>query len=989
MESYGETTKLFLPPCLKEISMILKNIPNVNDLRKQLDIIFACAPGAHEIRVIGRYYHTSLDGKKLERVLAKDSGDPQAYAIHLARTPKEAVEIITKHFNDYEAHNCYMALNRVSDQFKIKVRPFQIGDREYPIALSCTKIKDIQGICALIIDLDREVSLTNGQGVKLAASPEELKALDLARQDIIQELERYDLNSNYQMMSGNGYQIVYFFPVQTDTTKTRKTIASILEILNQKYTGRVSVDTAMSDPARVARLCGLWNKKPERAEDKSQERVHRIANFLDGQSELNRYENIEELACALKAWQEQTKVQRKASAQKQPSKKTETQTNQQDTAPSKGDDQLWIDEHLGKIRLLDVLPKFYSVSVTGQSRGKTQLLCPYHEDHSPSAWIDSSNTVDLLHCSSPHCQVYHHAKNALHVYQDNGYTFLKACQELFGTVPPSYYKQCYTCRQPIFLDGKKRCNLDATKHTCRSKKQGSRKRKEKSEESNTNGESSDRPTLLLRCDLETKTRDIVTWLHENNTPPCIFVRGRELVRVVQVGKKDQDRKQAMIEEMDAKGLRAFLNERLRFVRRETDEDGTTKDKLTDLPLSVADNLLARSSWPFPALEEIIRNPTLGRDGRIILSDGYRPDMQAWVDLGGLKVDVPACPTEAEVQEAKHLILDELLGEFPFADLASRANTVALGLLMFVRHIIDGCTPQHLVSAPVRGSGKSLLVEALCWVATGVEPDSLTEGRDDDEWRKRITAVLLKSPALIRIDNVTSKLESGALSSVLTSRVWSDRLLGFSQTVSVRNNAVWTATANNPQLSEEIARRCVWIHLDPKMACPEDRTGFRHDPLLPWVKENRAALVRAFLILIQNWIAKGMPRAKVRVGSFEDWAAIVGGILEASGISGFLENRKALTERSDTEIKEWRAFIAVWWEKYQTESVSASTLRQMAFDNDLLGSILGDNTERSQKIRMGRALQKMQDRVLDRWRIELGKLDTDRKINMWRLVEIVT
>ena len=44
------------------------------------------------------------------------------------------LEIVTKHFNDYEAHNCYMALNRVSDQFKIKVRPFQIGEREYPIA---------------------------------------------------------------------------------------------------------------------------------------------------------------------------------------------------------------------------------------------------------------------------------------------------------------------------------------------------------------------------------------------------------------------------------------------------------------------------------------------------------------------------------------------------------------------------------------------------------------------------------------------------------------------------------------------------------------------------------------------------------------------------------------------------------------------------------------------------------------------------------------
>lgn len=408
--------------------MLTKDIPNVNELRKQLDIIFGCAPGAHEIRVIGRYYYSTLDGKKLERVLNKDSGDIQAYAIYLAKNPKEAEQIITKHFSDYPAHNCYMALNRVSDQFKLKVKPFQIEDREYWVALNCTKIKDIQGICALIIDLDREVTLTNEQGVKLAASPEELKALDLGRQAICQELEKYDLKPNYQIMSGNGYQIIYFFPAQTDTIKTKKTITSILEGLKQKYIGIVSVDTAMSDPARVARLCGVWNKKPERAEDKSQERVYRIASFLDGQTKLNSYENIEKLAYALQDRQEHLKNQKKSkeiASTEKTSQKKEALTNQ----------QLWIDKQLSKIRLLDVLQKFYSIKITCQNNGKIQLLCPYHDDHSPSAWIDSYNGIEFLHCSSPHCQVHSHAKTALHIYQDHGYTFTNACFELFGTVP--------------------------------------------------------------------------------------------------------------------------------------------------------------------------------------------------------------------------------------------------------------------------------------------------------------------------------------------------------------------------------------------------------------------------------------------------------------------------------------------------------------------------------------------------------------------------
>jgi len=56
------------------------------------------------------------------------------------------------------------------------------------------------------------------------------------------------------------------------------------------------------------------------------------------------------------------------------------------------------------------------------------------------------------------------------------------------------------------------------------------------------------------------------------------------------------------------------------------------------------------------------------------------------------------------------LLDELLIDFPFADEASRANALALLLLPYVRPLIVGPTPLHLITAPTQGTGKDLLAQ---------------------------------------------------------------------------------------------------------------------------------------------------------------------------------------------------------------------------------------------------------------------------------------
>ncbi|MBB5277741.1 hypothetical protein HNR26_003830 [Rhizobium rosettiformans] len=80
-----------------------------------------------------------------------------------------------------------------------------------------------------------------------------------------------------------------------------------------------------------------------------------------------------------------------------------------------------------------------------------------------------------------------------------------------------------------------------------------------------------------------------------------------------------------------------------------------------------------------------------------------------------------------------------------------------------------------------------------------------------------------------------------------------------------------------------------IYIMPEVARPELRTDFYHADLVGWTREYRSELIWSLCVLIRNWVAKGMPDGSKKLGSFEDWARVTGGILEAAGIGGFLEN----------------------------------------------------------------------------------------------------
>jgi len=465
---------------------------------------------------------------------------------------------------------------------------------------------------------------------------------------------------------------------------------------------------------------------------------------------------------------------------------------------------------------------------------------------------------------------------------------------------------------------------------------------------------------------------------QNPAHPVLYVRAGALARVIV-----DENGRATIETVERGALLAILADVADWVA--VSSKGEFLDR--DVPLSLVLALLNQASWPgLPILEGVATHPVFGRNGELHDRPGYDPQTRIYnaasVQLGNTE------PTPDAVQNAVRLFVGELLLDFPFVDQASRAHALALALLPVCRYMIDGATPLHLISAPTHGAGKSLLAECALLPAYGREPAATPEARSSEEWGKLLTSVIMAGSQVVFLDNVARPLEGSGMATALTQSHWSDRLLGVNRTIDAPIRNIWLATAKNPVTSPEIARRCCLIRIDPNMEHPEDRTGFKHPHLKRWIREHRAELLSAAICLVRNWVAKGRPLWKgQRKGSYEAWGEVMGGILDAAGVAGFLANEQVMRE-SAPETVAMIAFVEAWHSQFGERHVSAKDLwpiagtpddekeREKADFQNLLAGLLGDRNERSRRTKLGTILRKNIDAVFAGFKICAAKDELD-------------
>jgi len=473
-----------------------------------------------------------------------------------------------------------------------------------------------------------------------------------------------------------------------------------------------------------------------------------------------------------------------------------------------------------------------------------------------------------------------------------------------------------------------------------------------------------------------------------NAGPAIFVRSGSLCRVT----RDEDG-QPGIDQLDKVKVRARLAEVATFYTINKRGDYVSANP----PLYLAENILAQGAWDIPPLVGVARSPILRHDGTICTTPGYDAESRLYYcpDPDLVVPPIPENPSLEEVEAARDQLID-LVEEFPFADSASLANALGILLSILMRPVISGHIPLAIVDAPMQGTGKTLMVTALGIVGVGlVSGESVPDRQNDDEWRKKITSVLLKGPPLVLLDNVpdNTTLNAPPLAAMLTTRLWSDRLLGKNDNVQLPVRSVWVATGNNLRVSGDMPRRCYTVRQDANTERPWTRTGFRHADLERYAHENRGKLLASAFTLIRAWFAAGKPKADVPTfGSFQDWAETVGGVIAYAGVEGFLGNLEDVRSIQDEDTLQWKAFFAAWWEHFGDQAVTTDDLAQRILSHENLSDeplpdcllVNRDKGEGALKRSLGKNLSRLTGRIFDARKLCDAGRDAHRKVRAWRL-----
>ena len=173
-------------------------------------------------------------------------------------------------------------------------------------------------------------------------------------------------------------------------------------------------------------------------------------------------------------------------------------------------------------------------------------------------------------------------------------------------------------------------------------------------------------------------------LQKSNVPVRLFSFGGGPARI---GKNADG--SVCIQHLDEKKFRHELSRSAQWIKRR--ENG---DSVTDLPAmpsrDIVQDMLAAPEIPLPQLLQIVHSPVFSRGGALKTTPGYDADCKSYyAPAKGFRVpSVETNPNDSDIEWARRLICDDLLGDFPFVGDAEKAHAVALALQPFARNMID-------------------------------------------------------------------------------------------------------------------------------------------------------------------------------------------------------------------------------------------------------------------------------------------------------------
>lgn len=346
-----------------------------------------------------------------------------------------------------------------------------------------------------------------------------------------------------------------------------------------------------------------------------------------------------------------------------------------------------------------------------------------------------------------------------------------------------------------------------------------------------------------------------------------------------------------ISDLQVARIRDLMSRRAKYLH--ADEKGSTYQPA---PEPVASIIHARRMHTgIRVIDSVTTSPIFLEDGSILQQRGYNATSRVYLDPS-VSVEVPESPTREDALAAVALFRD-LLGDFKFQGRADFSTWLAALLTPLVKASIKNApAPLFVFSASNAGAGKTLLAEVLARIVTGVPLENSSYApKDSNEWLKKLTSYVKAGSSIRVFDNVNGQFGDEALDRLVTSSVWSDRVLGASDAPPLPVVTTWVTTGNNSEPVGDTIRRVLVCRIEVNVDRPQELTGFKRPLLADYAESNRAQLLTAALTLLRAYHLADRPDQRLPSwGSFVRWSELVRGALVWAGLPDPFETQQRVS-----------------------------------------------------------------------------------------------
>lgn len=364
--------------------------------------------------------------------------------------------------------------------------------------------------------------------------------------------------------------------------------------------------------------------------------------------------------------------------------------------------------------------------------------------------------------------------------------------------------------------------------------------------------------------------------------------------------------------------------------------------------------------------------------------GYDKQFNSWTSY-----ESPTINENMPVSDAKKIFYN-IYNEFCFQTNQDYVNAIAGLLTPYIRGLYNSFnvrSPFFMYLANRERAGKDYCQNITQIVNEGcaIDESPISTGEykssgTNDELRKKIVSAMMQGKKSMHFANNKGNINSAVLEGILTSKTYSDRLLGGNKIISLENEMDYSGSGNiGLTQSPDLTNRTIFTNLFLDIENPNSRF-FKNPDLHGWVFMNRSLILSALYSLVKNWFDKGMPKGSIPFTSYPEWSEICGGIMENAGLGNPCVRSDSINGvEVDIETSEMKLFFEYMFENKPDTYLSSGEIKELIKNSNesFFGYFDWDN--KSHQIKFGKKLNKNVDRIYSDIRLVVN----DKKIRTTR------